>query len=144
MISFIRPVTMALRAIIMAIQYHPPRFENPMKKALAAIGASLLLMQVVPAVAATIKIENKSSWEIHEIYFAPNSQEDWGDDHLGKQVLKPGMTLSLTGVNPGKWDVRLVDEDADECIVEGQKISASEKFVIEDEDLLSCQAGTDQ
>ena len=54
------------------------------------------------------------------------------------------MTLSLSGVNPGKRDVRLVDEDNDECIVEGQKISASETFVIEDDDLLSCQADTDQ
>ena len=115
-----------------------------MKKILAAAGVSLLLMQAVPAVAATIKIENKSSWEIHEIYFAPSSQEDWGDDHLGKQVLKTGMTLSLTSVNPGKWNVRLIDEDADECIVEGQQISASEKFVIEDDDLLGCQAATDQ
>ena len=99
-----------------------------MKKALVAVGVSLLLMQAVPAVAATIKIENKSSWEIHEIYFAPTSQEDWGDDHLGKQVLKPGMTLSLTGVSPGKWDVRLVDEDADECIVEGQKMGFGEQW----------------
>lgn len=115
-----------------------------MKKAFAALGLSLMFMQAVPAVAATIKIENRSSWEIHEIYFAPTSQEEWGDDHLGKQVLKTGMTLSLTGVNPGKWDVRLVDEDNDECIVEGQKISASETFVIEDDDLLSCQADTDQ
>ena len=50
-----------------------------MKKALAALGLSLMFMQAVPAVAATIKIENRSSWEIHEIYFAPTSQEEWGD-----------------------------------------------------------------
>jgi hypothetical protein len=112
-----------------------------MKKFLAAAGLSLF---AVHAVAATIKIENESSWEIHEIYFAPSSQDDWGDDHLGKQVLKTGETLSLTGVTPGKWDVRLVDEDEDECIVTGQKISSSEKFVIRDKDLLGCQAATEE
>ena len=94
-----------------------------MKRVLAAAGLSLF---AVHAVAATINIENKSSWEIHEIYFAPSSQDDWGDDHLGKKVLKPGMTLTLTGVTAGKWDVPLVDEDEDECIVKNQKISASE------------------
>jgi len=71
-----------------------------MKRVLAAAGLSLF---AVHAVAATINIENKSSWEIHEIYFAPSSQDDWGDDHLGKKVLKPGMTLTLTGVTAGKW-----------------------------------------
>ena len=55
-----------------------------MKRVLAAAGLSLF---AVHAVAAPINIENKSSWEIHEIYFAPASQEDWGDDHLGKKVL---------------------------------------------------------
>lgn len=115
-----------------------------MKNLIAIAGLSLMAMQAIPAFAATIKIENKSSWEIHEVYFAPSSQDDWGDDHLGKQVLKTGDTLSLTGVSAGKWDVRLVDEDEDECVVKDQQISASEKFVIEDEDLLGCQAATDE
>ena len=54
------------------------------------------------------------------------------------------MTLSLSDIEPGLWDVRLVDEDEDECIVDGQQISAAQTFVIDDEDLLSCQAETDQ
>lgn len=112
-----------------------------MKKILAAAGLSLF---AVHAVAATIKIENNSSWEIHEIYFAPSSQDDWGDDHLGEQVLKPGMNLTLTGVTPGKWDVRLVDEDKDECVVKDQKISTSESFSIGDDDLLGCQAAEEE
>ena len=115
-----------------------------MKKVLVAAGLSLFAMHAVPAFAATINIENKSSWEIHEIYFAPSSQDDWGDDHLGKKVLKPGMTLTLTGVTAGKWDVRLVDEDEDECIIKNQQISASEKFSIDDDDLLGCQAATEE
>jgi hypothetical protein len=112
-----------------------------MKHILAAAGLSLFAAQ---AFAATINIENNSSWEIHEIYFAPSSQDDWGDDHLGQKVLKPGMTLTLTGVNPGKWDVRLVDQDEDECIVKNQQIKASEKFSIDDDDLLGCQAATEE
>lgn len=112
-----------------------------MKRILAAACLSIF---AVNAVAATIKIQNKSSWEIHEVYFAPSSLDEWGEDHLGKQVLKTGDTLSLTGVTAGKWDVRLVDEDEDECVVKDQQIKASETFVIEDEDLLGCQAATDE
>ena len=80
---------------------------------------------------------------IHEIYFSPSTQDDWGDDHLGHKVLKPGMALTLTGVTAGKWNVRLVDDDEDECIVKNQQISASEKLSIDD-DLLGCQAATDE
>lgn len=115
-----------------------------MNKVLAVFSTSLLLMSTVPAVAATIQIQNQSSWDIHEVYFAPTSQHDWGDDHLGKQVLKAGMTLSLSDVEPGLWDVRLVDEDEDECVVDAQQISASQTFVIDDEDLLNCQANSEQ
>ena len=126
----------------MAFKYHSSITSRfPMKKILTAVGLSLF---AVHALAATINIENKSSWEIHEIYFAPSSQDDWGDDHLGNEVLEPGMTLTLTGVTAGKWDVRLVDEDEDECIVENQQISASEKFSIDDGDLLDCQATTEE
>ena len=128
----------------MAASVIEPVIENPMKKAFAVLGLSFVFMPTTPAVAATIQIQNQSSWDIHEIYFAPSSHDDWGDDHLGKQVLKAGMTLSLSNVEPGLWDVRLVDEDEDECVVDAQQISASQTFVIDDEDLLNCQANSDQ
>lgn len=115
-----------------------------MKKVFVATGLVLAFMPAVPTVAATIKIENASSWDILEVYFAPFRQRDWGDDHLGKQVLKAGKTLSLNDVEPGLWDVRLVDEDDDECVVEGQQISASQTLVIDDEDLMNCQAANEQ
>ena len=54
------------------------------------------------------------------------------------------ITLTLTGVTAGTWDVRLGDEDEDECSVKNQKISASEKFSIDDDDLLGCQAATEE
>lgn len=66
-------------------------------------------------------MENQSSWEIHKIYFSPSDEEDLGEDYLGEDVLEPGMTLSLTGVSPGEWDIRLVDEDGDVCVLTPQK-----------------------
>lgn len=54
------------------------------------------------------------------------------------------MTLSVSNVEAGLWDVRLVDEDEDECVIQRQQISTSQAFVIDDEDLLNCQADSDQ
>ena len=92
---------------------------------------------------STIQIVNQSGWELHEIYFSPTSQENWGDDHLGDQVLEQGDSLTLTGVESGRWDIRLVDEDGDECTLEDVHITESEQWVVTEDDLLGCQAATD-
>lgn len=107
---------------------------------------SCCMCVALPVFAAQVEVEveNQTSWEIHEIYFAPTSQEDWGEDHLGDYVLESGMTLSLTGVSPGKWDIRLVDEDEDVCVLESVHIKNSETWVVTDEDLLGCQAATEE
>lgn len=105
---------------------------------------TLTLLLSLPVQAADIDVENQSSWEIHEIYFSPSDEDDWGEDHLGDHVLESGMTLSLTGVSPGEWDIRLVDEDADVCVLQGVTVSASETWLIEDDDLLDCQSGTEE
>lgn len=114
-----------------------------MKRILSA-GLSLSMLIALPALAAEVKVTNESSWNINEVYFAPSSQDDWGPDHLGEEVLETGMTLTLTGVTAGKWDVRLVDEDEDVCVLQEVKIKTSETWTITDEDLLGCQGATDE
>ena len=109
-----------------------------------SFGLALSALIALPAFAANVEVENRSSWDIHEIYFSPSSQEDWGEDYLGREVLKHGMTLTLTGVSSGRWDIRLVDEDADVCVLEDVRITASETWVVTDDDLLACQAATDE
>jgi hypothetical protein len=114
-----------------------------MRNLLAVLAASSILI-TLPALAATIEVENQSSWEIHEIYFSPSDEENWGEDHLGEHVLESGMTLSLTGVSPGEWDIRLVDEDEDVCVLQGVTVGASETWLIEDDDLVDCQAASEE
>ncbi len=97
-----------------------------------------------PTIASAIKVEfvNKSAWEIHEIYFSPASQTNWGEDHLEDEVLEKGDSLTLKGVEAGTSDVMIVDEDGDECVLEDIAISSSDRWAITDEDLLACQAAS--
>ncbi|MET1077417.1 MAG: hypothetical protein ABWY06_05275 [Pseudomonas sp.] len=111
-------------------------------KRIFSVGLSLSMLIALPALAAEVKVKNESSWNINEVYFAPSSETEWGPDHLGEEVLMSGMTLTLTGVTAGKWDVRLVDEEQDVCVVKEVKIKASETWTITDDDLLGCQAAT--
>jgi hypothetical protein len=102
---------------------------------------ALLAAAFIPSVALANKVVfvNKSSWDITEIYFSSAKSKNWGEDHLEDEILANGESLTLTGVSKGKWDVRVVDEDGDECIIEDVAINSNDKWVIEDDDLLACQ-----
>ena len=114
--------------------------------ALALLG---LFVCAAPALAgkndSEITLKNKSRWAIHELYFSATSERGWGEDQLGKHTIGTGESFTLTGIPCDKYDVRLVDEDGDECVVESVAVCAdSESWKITDRDLLGCQAATEQ
>lgn len=112
-----------------------------------ALGSLLTLIGSAPAFAASnskVIVVNKSSWAIHEMYFSPTDETEWGPDQLGKQTIETGEQFTLTGIPCDKWDVKVVDEDGDECVVENVGLCEdADKWVINDSDLLGCQAATE-
>lgn len=104
--------------------------------------AAVIAYAPTTASAANVVFVNQSAWEIHEVYFSPASQHSWGEDHLGNDVLEKGDSLTLSDVNAGTWDVMIIDEDGDKCVIEDVSIKSSDRWVITDNDLLSCQAGS--
>ncbi|MGG4603431.1 hypothetical protein ACLPHM_01425 [Paenalcaligenes sp. Me131] len=109
-----------------------------MKKRLLTLAMAAGLLPLT-ASAAEVKFINQSSWDIYEIYFSPTNQDEWGEDYLGEDVLEHGDSLTLTDVAPGHWDVRLIDEDDDPCILKNVSITVDDTWAINDEDLLTCQ-----
>jgi hypothetical protein len=88
-----------------------------------------------------VTVVNKSDWDIHHFFLSPAEQNEWGPDQLGDEVIGTGDSFRLTGVPCDEFDVRLVDEDGDECVVLGVDIcGSSEQWEIESSDLLECQA----
>jgi hypothetical protein len=115
---------------------------------LSMLGSLLVLIAASPALAeksdSQIVIVNKSSWAIHEMYFSPVNETEWGDDQLGKKTIKTDEQFTLSGVPCGKWDVKVVDEDGDECVVEDVALcDSADRWVINDKNLLTCQAKGD-
>ncbi|MGE0040668.1 MAG: hypothetical protein AB7V01_05740 [Vicinamibacterales bacterium] len=105
---------------------------------LCGVGASLHAAQKK----VSVTVINHSLWEIHEFYLSTVDDNDWGPDQLEDEIIEAeGGEFKLTGIPVGRYDVKLVDEDADECVVEDVAIGidGSETWEITSKDLLKCQ-----
>lgn len=89
----------------------------------------------------TVKVVNKSDWEIHQFFLSSSEEGEWGPDQLGEDVIGTGESFELRSIPCDTYDVMLVDEAEDECIVEEVDICGeNESWVITNKILLGCQA----
>ena len=66
----------------------------------------------------TVTINNElGSWTIWYAYCSPSSDEGWGDDRLGSELLAPGESISFELMSGDYYDFKCIDEDDDEYIL---------------------------
>lgn len=112
-----------------------------MRKMMLALVA---LLGTSAAVGASVTIHNGSSWAFFQLFISPVNQESWGPDLLGNQVVPSGESVHISG-DCDTYDIKLVDEDGDECVVTDVDIcSSGETWTVDDEDLLACQVLTEE
>lgn len=89
---------------------------------------------------ATVKVINQSKWEIHHLFLSSASDEEWGPDQLEDEILTKGDQITLTNIPCDEYDIKVVDEDGDECIIEAVSLCKDNSFwKITDKDLLECE-----
>lgn len=87
-----------------------------------------------------VTIHNDTEWSIHHFYLSSSANDEWGPDQLGDEVIKNGGEFTITGIPCDEYDVKLVDEDGDECVVEAVDVCGEDdSWLITDEDLLECE-----
>jgi hypothetical protein len=117
---------------------------------IAIVSAIAIAMLIGPIVRAgsldsAVEIVNESMWNIHELYLSSVDDEEWGPDQLGQHVIESGASHQISGIPCDAYDVKIVDEDGDECVVGGVALCADkDAWVISDEDLLTCQVLTEE
>jgi hypothetical protein len=102
--------------------------------------ASLALCNA--AFAGDITITNGSEWTLDHLYISAANQAEWGPDQLGDETIATGETYTLKGVPCATYDVKLIDEDGDECEVSDVDICGNGGWEIDSDDLLACQSET--
>jgi len=68
---------------------------------------------------AVFMVVNRSDWDIHGLFLSPTHKDTWGPDQLGDEVIKhDGGSYTLHGIPCGHYDIKVVDEDGDACVIE--------------------------
>lgn len=111
-------------------------------KHLLRILVALSLVMPLSAQAATMVFANQSTKKIHEVYFWPFTQSEWGENRLGSAILEHGDSLVMSDVEHGQWNVMLIDENGVMCGVVAMPILGDDRWDITEKDLLHCQANT--
>ena len=107
-----------------------------------AIAIAALCALTLPAFAekATVKVINQSKWEIHHLFLSSSADEEWGPDQLEDEILTKGDQITLTDIPCDEYDITVVDEDGDECIIEAVDLCKDHSYwKITDKDLLECE-----
>ena len=108
-----------------------------------SLAAMLLCAMTLPAFAArkaTIKVINQSKWEIHHLFLSSSEDDEWGPDQLEDEILTKGDSFTLTHIPCDTYDIKVVDEDGDECIIEQVDLCRDNSYwKITDKDLLECE-----
>ncbi len=80
---------------------------------LAIGGIALLAPSAARAGDQDFTLVNKTGVEIHSLHVAPHSEDEWGEDILGKDTLADGESLEITFGKHDRahhWDLRIEDE----------------------------------
>jgi hypothetical protein len=102
-----------------------------------------------PAGASTdlsnLAIHNKTKWSVHHLYLSPAKENEWGPDQLGSNQIDPGQTFTLKDIPCNTYDIKVVDEDGDECVIKGEKFCGHEaSWDLSDDELLGCEGYGDE
>jgi hypothetical protein len=105
-----------------------------------AIASFLMQSRIASAQASeTMTIQNESAFDIRQIFLSKVSHRTWEEDVLGRRILRSGRSIDVTNIDPDFYDVMLVDEDGDTCVLYGVNLRRNRTWTINTEGLLDCE-----
>lgn len=76
----------------------------------ALIGATASQAAFAQTCDTSFTLQNNAGRQINEIYFSPTTDNAWGADRLGANVLPAGRSVNYRPSPPGAYDFRVVFE----------------------------------
>ena len=108
-----------------------------------AITLAVTLVATSALAADQMRFWNTTSVQIDELYLAPAGTDKWGPNQTlndKDKSVDADERLKLAGVEPGRYDVKLVDARGRTCVVRNVEVKGGGKyaFALEDKDLTDC------
>src|SRR5271167_1325809 len=107
---------------------------NKTRKQILAVSFALvaLLASALPVAAQSshynLRMENDTGVELYHVYVSSIYSDIWGDDQLGQGIFHDGSTFTITGISPGRYDLRFVDRGGAACVVRDVPIYGNRYF----------------
>ena len=113
-----------------------------MRKLVIAFAASAALLATCPgARALDLELENRSKTSIQHLYLSAVGEKKWGDDQLGDgsdDTVDPGDSYTLSEIEPGRYDLKLVAGDGTECVIPNVRFGDDKVWTVTEKMLDSC------
>ncbi len=86
--------------------------------AVAAVGCATTKVATHEWWHGSITVHNDSSYAVHHLFLTPAHEVHWGPDQLHADPLEHAETVTLAGLDCEEYDLKLIDHEGDECVVE--------------------------
>jgi hypothetical protein len=89
-----------------------------------------------------IRFWNLTLYTITSLQMSPAGQDKWGPDQCQNDrdgTVDHDERLRITGIEPGRYDVKLTDKIGRMCIVRDVEVKAAAVFAIEEKQLTDCR-----
>jgi hypothetical protein len=111
---------------------------------LVQIAIMLLVACSTGSAAERLRFWNLTTVTISQLYLAPSGTGKWGPNQCENdpdKAVDPDERLTITGVEPGRYDVKLTDKNGRMCLVPNIELKSGRPyaFSIADKDLADCK-----
>ena len=87
-----------------------------------------------------LTIQNSSGYDVYHIYMTSSDDRRWGPDLLGDDVLQAnGGTFTIENLRTDEYDVKFVDEDGDDCVLQNIQITGDTSWKLTTSWLVKCE-----
>jgi hypothetical protein len=88
----------------------------------------------------SLKITNASKYDIYHLYLTSSDDRHWGPDQLRDDIIgSDGGSFTLTGLQTAEYDVKFVDEDGDDCVLQNIQITGDTSWTLTTDWLVRCE-----
>jgi len=106
---------------------------------------ALVLCLMASAAAAQdrrgIRFWNLTANTVKQFHLSPAGKDEWGPDQCKNDrdgEVDHDERLRITGIEPGRYDVKFADVRGRQCIVRNVEIKAGAVFAVEEKQLTEC------